>query len=83
MTLPENPPSLDILNMANNRTDEEEEQEIEAREVIEEREEEEGIEQPEEEMPQQEQIRGKEMGLEIITKKSEGWPKDALSLRPL
>lgn len=34
-------------------------------------------------MPEKEQIRGKDLGLEIITKKSVGWPKDVFNLRTL
>lgn len=65
--LPDNPPSLDTLKMANSRTEEENE-ENESEDGENSREE---VEQTEE-MPQLEQISGKAIGLEIITKKSRG-----------
>ena len=39
--------------------------------------------QREEEIPALEQLKGTEIGLQIITKKSEGWPREILNIRTL
>ena len=85
VNLPDNPPSKDILHMASNTVDAttqnrnpanmEEEADVSQEDINE--------EQEEEEMPALEDIRGKDLGLEIITKRSEGWPKETMNLKHL
>lgn len=76
--LPDNPPSLDILSMANARTEEEvEEHEADDREEGDRREgKRDKEEEKEEEMPQLEQVNRKAIGLEIFIKNSGGWSKE-------
>ena len=76
--VPDNPPSLKILNMANseNKTNEEHVEE----EIQEEQENQVVEEEVEEEMPELEKISGKEIGLQIITKQSEGWPRETINI---
>ena len=92
--LPDNPPSLEIFNIANATPEKEihrEEMETqEAHAQVEEREENEeeevdvgtkNIENEEDDMPELEQIKGKDVGIEIITKSSSGWPSETIGVR--
>lgn len=76
---PDNPPSKDIMSLAKATEKSEEIEEMELAEETEQRplEEQESAEEEErEEMPDLEKLRGKEVGLNIITKKSIGWPSN-------
>lgn len=71
--IPDNPLSLDIANMPSASTEEEETpeaREMETREDKGTRKEDEVLEETEEEMPPLEQISGKDIVLQIITKKA-------------
>lgn len=88
--IPHDPPSNKILEMATkeslteNQTEEETniEQEMEIQRSLGRTDEDMEREETEDEMPDLEQIKGNDLGLEVIKKKkSEGWPKDTITVR--
>lgn len=88
INIPHDPPSKRILEMTikestENQSEEEAniEQEMETQRRQGRNDEDIEREETEDEMPDLEQIKGNTLGLEIITKKSEGWPKDTITVR--
>ena len=88
--LPENPPSKEILNLATRNENEDvtmEDQEHEKDKdddvLVDNDEDEEPHQIQEEQPPPLEKIRGREIGLQIITKKSTGWPKEQIYIEQI